>query len=287
MFSFFFATMVAITMSGTLSSGGVSQSLNISPIYENDALVAYLYDANNEDEPLIWSNYQDVISNTSRDFYIHTGLEDIGFRINGYYSTYTGTTDAYFGYDIEVLGQSVSTNLYLTNITIVYIQDSYYKTITSSDVYFRGQAYYYADNYDGDFEYDLNHTYSTHNVSIYFSFEVRCYSILDAQTNWYNNGYNDGYSAGNSIGEENGYNSGYSAGYQDGYNQGYSTDSTVTSIFSGILQVGLVPINFFLACFNFEILGINLKGFIQALFTICITIIVIKTIFGGKGASDS
>lgn len=109
----------------------------------------------------------------------------------------------------------------------------------------------------------------------------------------HNNGYNQGYGQGLSDGEavsetqlSDKYWEGYQYGYDEGYTDGYSSDSVVTSIFSGILQVALVPINFFLAIFNFEILGINLSGFIKALFTVAITVIIIKTIFGGKGASE-
>lgn len=121
----------------------------------------------------------------------------------------------------------------------------------------------------------------------------------------YSEGYNVGYADGYNVGNTDGYNSGYSIGYDDGvlsqqqaitdsyntgyadgYNEGFSADSTATTIFSGILQVAMVPINFFLAIFNFEILGINLSGFIRALFTVALTIIVVRTIFGGKGASE-
>jgi len=78
----------------------------------------------------------------------------------------------------------------------------------------------------------------------------------------------------------------YNNGYSDGYQEGFSADSTATSIFSGILQVGLVPINFFLAIFNFDILGINISAFIRALFTVLITIIVIKFVIGSGGKGD-
>ena len=114
-------------------------------------------------------------------------------------------------------------------------------------------------------------------------------SYTDGYAHGVYEGYNQGYLDGqNSIGgvESQWYNNGYQAGYDDGYSIGFNADSTAASIFSGILQIGLLPINFFLAIFNFEILGINLSGFIRALFTVAITIIVIKTIFGGKGASD-
>jgi hypothetical protein len=114
-----------------------------------------------------------------------------------------------------------------------------------------------------------------------------------------NDGYNVGYDSGNTVGYNNGYEVGYQAGvdsqqqaisdaYNNGYNTGYeagfSTDSTAATIFSGILQVGMLPINILLAIFNFEILGINLSAFISAILTVCLTVIVIRTVTGGKNS---
>lgn len=115
----------------------------------------------------------------------------------------------------------------------------------------------------------------------------------------YNAGFNDGYSNGNSFGYNNGYSVGYqdgvdsqaqaisdayNEGYSAGYDEGYSVDGTAATIFSGILQVGMLPINVLLAIFNFEILGINLSAFISAILTVCLTVIVIRTVTGGKNS---
>lgn len=133
----------------------------------------------------------------------------------------------------------------------------------------------------------------------------------------YNEGYNNGFNAGYENGAndpaspiagssyENGYNAGleqgylngtadldaqvessYSLGYSDGYEEGFDSNSTAVTIMSGIFQVALVPVNFFLGMFNFEILGINLAVFIQALFTVLVTILVFKLILGGKGGGE-
>lgn len=128
------------------------------------------------------------------------------------------------------------------------------------------------------------------------------------QNNQYNNGYRAGYSAGSEDGFNNGYSSGertgytngynngftdgassrdndvtsaYNDGYNTGYSEGFNTDSTASTIFSGILQVGMIPVNFFLSIFNFEILGVNLSAFVSAILTVCLTVIVIRTIKGG------
>ena len=125
--------------------------------------------------------------------------------------------------------------------------------------------------------------------------------IADDYDSGFNDGFQSGYGGGFSDGESVGYNNGFEAGYndalstlpqqlQESYNQGYAagyvvgstSDSTITQIFSGILQVGLIPVNFFLAIFNFEILGINISGFISAMMTVAITVIIVRLVIGGK-----
>ena len=83
------------------------------------------------------------------------------------------------------------------------------------------------------------------------------------------NDYNDGYT------------NGYQTGYTDGYNIGSSQDETATAIFVGIINIALVPINFFLACLNFEVFGINIGGFVSALLTVAIIVIIVRIIVSG------
>lgn len=74
----------------------------------------------------------------------------------------------------------------------------------------------------------------------------------------------------------------YNAGYSVGLDEGTNTDAGINSIFGGILDIGLIPINIFLAIFNFEILGINLTGFFTAILTTCLVVIMVRTFLGGK-----
>lgn len=130
-----------------------------------------------------------------------------------------------------------------------------------------------------------------------FSFDAMATDYSIGYGLGYNVGYSDGYNAGNTQGYNNGYAYGFEQGvvsqqiaidnaYNNGYSvglaEGMSSDSTVVGIFSGILQIGMLPINMFLAMFNFNILGINVSSFISALLTVCITIIVVKTVMGGS-----
>lgn len=142
-----------------------------------------------------------------------------------------------------------------------------------------------------------------HDEGIYVQESDVDIAFDDGYTAGYSDGYNSGFIEGQGSGLDTGYQQGYQAGvdsqqplienaYQNGYSNGFQAadtqDEVVTSIFSGILQVAMVPINFFLGIFNFEILGINLSAFIRAIFTVVLTIIVIKTVMGkGGGASDN
>ena len=105
----------------------------------------------------------------------------------------------------------------------------------------------------------------------------------------YQDGYDSGYRNGLSDGYDNGYTAGHQEGYSQGYNEGINQDMTIATIFSGCLSVAMVPINFFLAIFNFEILGINIADFVSALLSVCIVIIIVRIVLGvgNNGSSKS
>lgn len=96
--------------------------------------------------------------------------------------------------------------------------------------------------------------------------------------NWTDDGYNSGYDTGYSDGVSKGYQEGYSNGYTEADNQ----DSTALSIFTGIINVGLLPVNFFLNMLNFEVFGINIGAIVSATLTIAIVVIIIRVITGKK-----
>lgn len=152
---------------------------------------------------------------------------------------------------------------------------------TSSNFYTIGDnEFYYFSNYtisDTEFADDSFTTWYKFNILPSDSVIDSLTSVLTS-SNSYNQGYNDGYLVGFDSGE----NVGYSNGYNQGYNDGFNVDNTVFTIFNGILNVALVPINFFLNIFNFEILGINLKSLISALLTVAVIIIVVRIVTGKK-----
>lgn len=98
--------------------------------------------------------------------------------------------------------------------------------------------------------------------------------------------YDNGYYTGKNDGYQEGFDAGKQVGHQEGWVEGVeygaSQDETALTIFEGIITIALVPINFFLAIFNFEIFGINLSGFVSALLTVSIIIIVVRFLTGKK-----
>lgn len=99
-------------------------------------------------------------------------------------------------------------------------------------------------------------------------------------------GYSAGYNVGYDTGYANGHDDGYNTGYSDGYTNGVSVDSTAFTIFNGILTIGMLPINVFLAMFDFTVFGINISNFVMSLLTVLVTIWVVKSITGG-GKNES
>lgn len=89
----------------------------------------------------------------------------------------------------------------------------------------------------------------------------------------------------------NGFQAGHDEGYQEGFNAGVEYYQDIGNepaiIFSGILDVALVPVNIFLAFLNFEVFGINISALVSSLLTITIVIIIVKMLIGnGGGKSD-
>lgn len=81
----------------------------------------------------------------------------------------------------------------------------------------------------------------------------------------------------------------YNSGYQQGYGEGLTASGSVAqmnAIFTGILDVGLMPVNFFLKILNFEVFGINIGGFVTGLFTLSIIVMLFRMFFGGNGGKE-
>lgn len=96
------------------------------------------------------------------------------------------------------------------------------------------------------------------------------------QTNGYNTGYN--------VGQSEGYNQGYNVGQNVGYNSGYTAGSEDSNQYTFLNLVSATidaPVKYFQSLFNFELLGVNLQGFLTGLFTLCVIVTVVKLCLGG------
>lgn len=130
--------------------------------------------------------------------------------------------------------------------------------IEKSDAVIASETYTTSGSFNGNNNESVVTTIDSGNMNIF----ERIQSVIQADTGGYNKGYQDG--------------------YVDGFNEGFSSDSTAVTIFNGILNIALVPINLFLGMFNFEILGINISGMVSAILSVCLVIIVIRFITGKK-----
>ena len=88
-----------------------------------------------------------------------------------------------------------------------------------------------------------------------------------------NDGYTEGYSAGTGAVSESQYNAGYSAGYSAGVIG--ANNYSFLGLISAVIDA---PIQAFTGLFNFELLGVNILGFITSLFTLAVIITIVKKV---------
>lgn len=173
----------------------------------------------------------------------------------------------------------------VVNDPLNYLEMYYYYAPTTSS----GTISFYTSWYDYGLDENSGITISTsspiYNSNIWAAFPNRnsikfdldvLHSQLINAFNMAVGGYNAGYETGYNIGKEDGVSQGYDTGYSDGYASGVETNGTAFTIFNGILNIGMIPVNFFLAMFNFNILGINISNFILSLISVLITIYIYR-----------
>lgn len=166
---------------------------------------------------------------------------------------------------------------------------------------------------NNSFKYYLQPNISQNDVYKFFALiDYRNYNPSDnefyvagfnsASKGYYDNGYKNGYSAGNTDGYKTGYTAGDSKGYQRGLSDGgnYSFLSLFGAIFDAPIQALFggtqrLPAGTKITdssgktitltsdtvvnrggMLNFELMGVNLSGFVLALFSLSIIIVVIK-----------
>ena len=89
---------------------------------------------------------------------------------------------------------------------------------------------------------------------------------------WY-----EGYSNGEAKGYKDGYQDGQIVGWNHGYEDAVSSERySFYDLFGAIYDV---PVQTFNGLFDFNILGINIKGFILGLISLCIVLFILKIVF--------
>lgn len=210
------------------------------------------------------------------------------FYINAEELSYLDGSTTEYAYQFQIYSSvAYHSNIYLTNFKVYYYNDLGNHTFSLPNVNFLtstydsdNSMYYFSDSYDDDDFYLEGDFTSRKSFSLSFDLTLIPSNLFDGSQ--YQSGYSDGWNAGNDNGFNDGYSNGYSEGYSEGYLSGQDVDSTASTIFTGIIDVGLLPINFFLQILNFEVFGINIGGFVSALMTIAIVVIILRVVMGGK-----
>lgn len=122
------------------------------------------------------------------------------------------------------------------------------------------QSVQWWSNARGFYAYTGNNT--TYRTSNFGRLDYSSNGIVDYDA-YYQNGYSSGYAAGNSYG----YNIGYDAGVNS--TEAFNFFRLFSSVFDAM-------INSFQGMFNFDILGVNLAGFLLSLLTLSIVVFVVR-----------
>lgn len=193
-----------------------------------------------------------------------------------------GLTDTNYNF-MQVYFRSYSeiyyTNLFLSNVSIEVYTTNNYHTYNLPDVFFLGREYYTSDD-DDRFYLEFNESITGYDID--FDVSLMPSSLLDT-SQLYHDAYYEGYDNGFDDGYDYAYPRAYQEGYSEGFTEADNMDETALTIFTGILDVGLIPVNFFLGIFNYEVFGINIGALVSALLTVAIVIIIIRIVTGKKG----
>lgn len=276
------------------------------PTYENCYLFRYSQQTNGP-------SFEDVNNNL---FYAKMETE---ITSNVYFNSYRSENDNEYHYRIDNINYSITLNYYYLESDGSYTDTEIEYTFTHN----LGTTYFTQSNID-TFNFSLELEYSDifevtfrnpnaehirdqvitdstaisearyyTNFKYVYSFSGQFKQMLSSLINqsgdanqMYNQGYNTGYGNGYDDAYNDGYGAGYNQGTADGWEEASQVDTTAVTIFSGILSVGLLPVNFFLAILNFEVFGINIGAFVSALLTVAIIVIVTRMVVNGGNGKD-
>lgn len=243
---------------------------NVKYLYFNEIQNRYVSNWYNE-------NYPFVINNTETTGFEFSRSDNTG---DDYFEMFDEEIGAYWLYNSEWFQYG------FMNVIVEWLSTSEYRLLSTFNT--PAEPYSIVGNsgtlgswqkWNASFEQPR---YSWYTNKYLYSYSWQN-SIDNAIRNFssYGEGYNNGYTKGNNDGK----NDGYAEGYGEGYNDAINVDNQIYTIFNGILHVGLLPVNFFLMMFNFNILGINMAGLVSGLLSVAVVVIIIRLILGGKTES--
>lgn len=237
----------------TYSSGSAYSIYHISLTHQS---VSYVY--NDLFATNVWSYvyYLDLISQTSATYRLTYNIVSFS-GIDNYDDVTEFTSLRYGNYQVTTIGSTLPSTIGPGITKIVYYEN-------------------------------VDYGYTTPLITYFLRPYLNSFAV-DAEGN-YQSGYEAGYNVGKQESNDREYSRGYEVGkgvgdaegYQRGYVDGQQIDETASAIFVGIVNIALVPINFFLKVLNFEVFGINIGAFASAFLTIAIIVIIIRMILGGK-----
>lgn len=236
-------------------------------------------------------NLRQYIESTQEQDY-HNKLFLTLFTLNNQYATFSKNVKIFNGFYYYVNNDDTNAfNLYI-DMTIPVINDTFTANYTTTpttfpynsmsnmiyNTFYNNKSYYATLGGVGTpFQRVYDSANSVLTLSTIYTDAKNFAQMYNSDVNTY---FTNGYNQGKEFGEKIGYQNGFIAGQKDALK-----DNTVFNIFNGILNIGMIPVNFFLSIFNFEILGINMGGFISALLTISIVLFVIR-LFKGSNSND-
>ena len=196
-------------------------------------------------------------------------------------NVYNSSTN--YGYHVRVFHSGQLTS------NIIKVQYSHYENLTPNTIkpanYYNTITYYDDQGEFIQFEFPL--FTNGQSFANRFLFVNRIYYFTSSfdDNDYYNEGYkagiDEGFNKGEDIGYQNGYNAGETIGYGKGYNAGveHGSDYSFMGLIGAVIDA---PVSAFTSLLNFELLGVNILGFISGLLTLALIIFIIKLCMGGK-----
>lgn len=229
--------------------------------------------------PFIYTRYRELLSNTAD---MRVAFNFTLRNAGDYYVAPSSLTRINTFYNYPVLAYRVGTG---GGVPWYFAFDGFCLKSSSIPAGYTSYEFNYDSTPSGLTDGSYHDVINFLNNCMSFGYRV---SVNDLSGDFYNSGYNNGYlDAKEGFEEEksNIYNSGFESGKIAGYNDGYNAGKDVSDNYTFLGLIGAVfdaPIEAFKGLFNFDILGVNMQGFVLAMLTLAVIIIVIRIALGGK-----